>query len=46
VDDADAAARMKELGLLARAGFSRDIADKALNMTREEAESRIFELRR
>jgi regulatory protein len=45
-DDPDAAARMKELGLLARAGFSRDIADKALNMTREEAESRIFELRR
>jgi regulatory protein len=46
VETADAAVRMKELGLLARAGFARDIADRALNMTREEAESRIFELRR
>lgn len=42
----DAAVRLKELGLLARAGFSRDIADQALQIAREEAESRIFELRR
>jgi regulatory protein len=42
---ADAAVRKKELGLLARAGFSRDIAEQALHMTREEAESRIFALR-
>ena len=43
---ADAAMRMKELALLARAGFPRDIAERALNTDREEAESRIFELRR
>jgi regulatory protein len=46
VEDADAAVRMKEMGLLARAGFSRDIAERALNTSRDEAESRIFELRR
>jgi regulatory protein len=40
------AVRIKELGLLARAGFSRDIAQQALDMAREDAESRIFELRR
>jgi regulatory protein len=45
-EDADAAVRLKELGLLARAGFSRDVAGQALDMPREEAESRIFELRR
>jgi regulatory protein len=45
-EGADAVTRMKELGLLARAGFSRDIADQALQMSREEAERRIFELRR
>jgi regulatory protein len=43
--EADADARRKELGLLARAGFSRDIALQALEMSREEAERRIFELR-
>lgn len=42
----DAAARMKELALLARAGFPRDIAERALDTDRDEAESRIFELRR
>lgn len=42
----DAAVRMKELGLLARAGFSRDIAERALNTSREDAEQRIFDLRR
>jgi regulatory protein len=46
VEDADAAVRMKAMGLLARAGFSRDIAERALDMSRDEAESRIFELRR
>jgi regulatory protein len=45
-ENPDAAIRMKEMGMLARAGFSRDIADKALEMPREDAESRIFELRR
>ena len=46
VEDADAAVRMKEMGLLARAGFSRDVAEQALDTSRDEAESRIFELRR
>jgi regulatory protein len=44
-DDADATVRMKEMALLARAGFSRDIAQQALNASREDAERRIFELR-
>jgi regulatory protein len=44
--DPGPAVRMKELGLLARAGFSRDIADRALDMAREDAEARIFESRR
>jgi regulatory protein len=42
----DAAVRMKELGLLARAGFSRDIAERALSTARDDAEKRIFDLRR
>jgi regulatory protein len=42
----DAALRMKELALLARAGFSRDIAEQALNTPRDDAERRIFDLRR
>ena len=45
-DAADAVVRTKEMGLLARAGFSRDIAERALNTPREDAESRIHELRR
>jgi regulatory protein len=45
VEAVDAAGRMKEMGLLARAGFSRDIARQALEMPRDEAESRIFDLR-
>jgi regulatory protein len=45
-EDADAAVRMKEMGLLARAGFPRDIAEQALDTSQEDAESRIFELRR
>jgi regulatory protein len=44
--EADAAVRLKELGALARAGFSREIAQQALGMAREDAESRIFALRR
>ena len=44
-DNVDATARMKELALLARAGFSRDIAKQALETSREEAETRIFDLR-
>ncbi|HEX4367159.1 MAG TPA: RecX family transcriptional regulator [Rhodopila sp.] len=42
----DATIRMRELGLLARAGFSRDIAEQALNTPRDDAEKRIFDLRR
>jgi len=45
-EDIDPAVRLKEMGLLARAGFSRDIAEQALDTSREDAESRIFELRR
>jgi len=45
-EQADVAVRIKEMGLLARAGFSRDIAEQALEMAREDAEGRIFELRR
>ena len=44
-EDADAIVRNKELGLLARAGFSRDIAQQALEMPREDAEVRIHDLR-
>lgn len=44
--DADAVIHMKELALLARSGFSRDIAEKALATDQEEAERRILELRR
>jgi regulatory protein len=42
---ADAAVRRKEMAMLARAGFSRDIAEQALATQREDAEHRIFELR-
>lgn len=45
-EDADPIMRMKELALLARAGFPRDIAERALNTDRDEAEIRIFELHR
>jgi len=44
-EDADKAVRMKEMGLLARAGFSRDIAQQALDTPRDEAEQRIHDLR-
>jgi regulatory protein len=44
--DDDPVVRMKELGMLARAGFARDIASQALDTSREDAEARIFDLRR
>jgi regulatory protein len=44
--EADDAIRIKEMGVMARAGFSRDIARQALETPREDAENRIFELRR
>jgi regulatory protein len=46
VEDVDVAVRMKEMGLLARAGFSRDVAEQVQATPREEAERRIFDLRR
>ena len=46
VEDVDATVRMKEMGVLARAGFSRDVVDRVLETDREDAEARIFELRR
>jgi regulatory protein len=42
----DAAGRLKEMGRLARAGFSRAVAEAALDMDREEAERVIEALRR
>ncbi|WP_419899679.1 regulatory protein RecX [Roseomonas sp. USHLN139] len=42
----DLAARMKAMGALARAGFSQDIASRALDMAREEAEDRLIAARR
>jgi regulatory protein len=40
-----AAARRKELGMLARAGFARDTAEQALDMDAGEAATRIHALR-
>lgn len=45
-EEAGVAVRIKEMGQLARAGFSRDLAERVLDMLREDAEGRIFELRR
>lgn len=45
-DDADDATRTREMGVMARAGFSREISEQALATDRETAEARIFELRR
>ncbi len=45
-EDAAATTLMKEMGVLARAGFSRDVAAQALETSLEDAEARIFELRR
>jgi regulatory protein len=46
VDDPDSTVRVKEMGVLARAGFSRNVAKQALDTSREDADQRIFELRR
>ena len=46
VEVADAAMRVKEMAALARAGFSRDIAERVLEMPQTDAENRIFALRR
>lgn len=46
VEEAGPAVRTKELGLLARAGFSREIANQALDLSRDDAEARILALRR
>ncbi len=42
----DQAARQRELGILARAGFAQGLARRALAMQADEAEARINELRR
>lgn len=42
----DAPARMKALGALARAGFSHDVASRALDMDPVEAEDRLIAARR
>ena len=42
----DAAARLKALGALARAGFPRDIAERALDLSPEEATDRLLAARR
>lgn len=44
--DPDAAEQARELGVLARAGFSRDVSERALAMPQDEAERRIHDLRR
>ena len=45
-EDSGIAVRIKEMALLARAGFSRDVAQQALATAREDAEQRIINLRR
>ncbi len=42
----DPASRNKALAMLARAGFSREVAERALGLDREEAEQRVTALRR
>ena len=43
---ADAPVRLRELGILARAGFAQDVASRALGMTLEAAEALVIDLRR
>lgn len=43
---AEARVRNRALGALARAGFSRDVAERALSMDREEADRLILHLKR
>jgi regulatory protein len=45
-EDGGETVRAKEMGVLARAGFARDVVQRALETSREDAEARIFELRR
>ncbi len=45
-EEGAAVLRMKQMGMLARAGFSRDIAQQALDTSLADAEAMIFELRR
>ena len=42
----DAALRMKAMGALARAGFARDVAERALDMAPGDAEERLLASRR
>lgn len=42
----DPASRNKALAMLARAGFSRDVAERALDLDREDAEQRVTAMRR
>ncbi len=44
--EADADARRKELGVLARAGFDREVALRALSCPPDEAEARVIGLKR
>lgn len=41
----DAAGRLRELAVLARAGFPREVAQRALRLDRAEAEARVIALR-
>lgn len=43
--DTDEAARLRDMGVLARAGFSRDIAERALDMPRAEADGLVLALK-
>ena len=43
---ADAAARQREMAILARAGFTRDAVNTAMAMSHEDAEAIILDLRR
>ncbi len=45
-DGDDPAAHNRALGMLARAGFSRDVAERALSTERDEAERLIAQLKR
>jgi regulatory protein len=45
-EDTAVVGRLKEMGVLARAGFAREVASRVLEISLEEAEARIFELRR
>ncbi len=44
-EEADAAQQLKWLGMLARAGFSRDVAQAALRTDADEAEARVIALK-